>query len=164
MLTPFAAADRGKAIRAALTLLGSEGETFDLEVSGSDAGAIGSGLVRRQAPNEQAYFAMKKPRTKIEELAVAARYREERESAQSSTKSDLAGVFRNGRVNFDAGNYRRDLENARAAGFFTRGTGKDSATLTGHGQNYVDALPDREAATRLAKPKRAKRKKAKRSR
>jgi hypothetical protein len=164
MLTPLAVADRGKAIRAALTLLGDDAQdALDLGGGGGNVGgAGGGGGMRGPVPKEQAYFAAKSPRTKIEELAVAARYREERESAQSSTKSELAAIFKEARKNFDPRNYRRDLENARTAGLFTRGTGRDSATLADYGQRYVDALPDRQAVAALPKPKRGKKSKKRR--
>jgi len=113
--------------------------------------------------NEQAYFGLKKPRTNMEALAVAARYRELRQRAGSSTRAELQAVFKEARHNFVA-NYRRDLENARKINLFTRGTGRDAATLTAHGQQYVDALPDRNAVKALTGPRKGpkakKRKKA----
>lgn len=106
----------------------------------------------------QSYFAAKNPRTKGEELAAAARYRELNEGAESSTRADLERVIKNARRNFDAGNFRRDLENARTSGLFTRGSGKDSIILSTYGQSYVDALPDRAVAKQFARPKRGGRK------
>lgn len=163
MLTPLDAADRTKAIRAALTLLsdGSTNDDFDFKDGGSGHAGGGAGALSGRVPKEQAYFAEKIPRTKGEELAVAARYREIREGALSSSKAEIGSVIRAGRKNFDAGNYRRDLENARISGLFTRGTGKDAATLTDYGQRYVNALPDRKAVKELPRPRKTPRKKGK---
>jgi hypothetical protein len=163
MLTPLAAPDRAKAIRAALTLLSDDGTNDDLDLRDSGTGRVGAdtGALGGRVPNEQAYFAEKNPRTKGEELAVAARYRELRERATSSSKAEIHTVIRAARKNFDEKNYRRDLENARISGLFTRGTGKDAATLTDYGQKYVNALPDRNAVKEMPRPRKAPRKKGK---
>ena len=164
ILKPLSSGDRAKAIRATFTLLADAGtgDPADVMLGGTDGGgSVGDG---GRVGTEQAYFAAKKPRTNIEELAVAARYREMRHKAESSTRAELQEVFKNARHNFVA-NYRRDLENARKVGLFTRGTGRDAATLTAHGQQYADALPDRDAVKALSrKPKgksRRKKRKAK---
>jgi len=159
LLTPLSARDRVKAIQATFTLLGDGGADLPEVTLGSGIGGIGRdvGDVGRVG-NEQMYFAQKRPRANIEELAVAARFRELRHKAESSTKAELQAVFKNARHNF-VGNYRRDLENARKAGLFTRGTGRDAATLTAHGQQYADALPDRDAVKTLSGPPKGKRRK-----
>ena len=56
------------------------------------------------------------------------------------------------RRNFDDGNYRRDIENARVKGLFNRG--KTEAVLSHFGQSVVDTLPDRAGLKELKKPKR----------
>jgi hypothetical protein len=167
ILAPLSVGDRAKAVRATFTLLGDGGsDVADAMFGGDDGGGgrggMGGGVGNvGHVGNEQMYFASKKPRTNIEELAVAARYRELRHKAENSSKAELREVFKNARHNFVA-NYRRDLENARVAGLFTRGTGRDAATLTNHGQQYVDALPDRDAVKTLSgQPKGKKSKKRK---
>ncbi|MCZ7597853.1 MAG: hypothetical protein M5U09_09150 [Gammaproteobacteria bacterium] len=77
---------------------------------------------------------------------------EQHADAEASTQGELKEVIKAARRNFDANNFRRDLDNARTKGLFNRGTGKDSAVLSHYGQNYVDALPDREALKRLRNP------------
>jgi hypothetical protein len=148
-------ADRGRVIRAALTLLADQGapEEHMLGELGIESSAVGG----RSSAGEKAYFDKKEPRTKGEELAVAARYREERDNATASTRPDLERVIRAARRNFDGNNFRRDLENARTAGFFTRGTGRDSIVLSYYGQQYVDTLPNRDGLNHLRQPKKSNR-------
>jgi hypothetical protein len=154
VLEALDAADRVKVIQSALTLIGDGEPSLDMTdiPSPSIVAAKGRGKDR-----EKAYFDAKNPRTKIEELAVAARYLEEAENATSSTRADLERVIKAARRNFDGKNFRRDLDNARKANLFTRGTGRDSVVLSAHGQNYVDALPNRDALQELDKPRKARR-------
>ncbi len=151
VLEPLEGTERIRAIQAALTLLGEGGIS---DGGGGDLATIGT--ERPLRVGEKSYFDEKKPRTKGEELAVAARYREEREGATASTKAELAATTTAARRNFDASNFRRDIENARVKGLFTRGSGKDSVVLSHYGQSYVDALPDRNALKALDKPKGAR--------
>lgn len=146
ILEPLEPGGRARAIHAALTLLGDD-QRIDPSALGGDAGAAG-----RRPPRitEKAFFDSKDPRTKSEQLAVAARYREEQENATASTRAELEKVITTARRNFDKNNYRRDLDNARRKGFFTSGTGKDAAVLSHYGQKYVDALPDRAAAKKFS--------------
>jgi hypothetical protein len=139
--------ERDRVIQAALTLIGVA-PTSPLPGMGArpSGGQLGARI------GEQAYFDSKEPRTKIEELAVAAHYRET-QGATTSTRDELKAVVKAARRNFDDNKFRRDLDNARTAGLFTRGTGKDSVVLSHYGQNYVVALPDRERVKALAKPK-----------
>lgn len=164
ILEPLEPAGRGQAIQAALTLLG------DGDGAPQGHGGGGGGAVRRLpgGMNEPAYFNSKKPNTKGEELALAARFREERENATASSRAEIEKVIKAARLNFDSRNFRRDLENARIKGLFNRGTGKDQVVLSAYGQAYVDTLPDRAALKDLRGPKgsrgRKGKKKAKASR
>jgi hypothetical protein len=98
----------------------------------------------------QQYFAQKAPVNKGEMLAVAARYREEHQSAQSHTSADFAAVFGAARRNFDRHNFQRDINNAqRQAQLFILGTPKGQYQLSYYGQQFVDALPNREAVKKL---------------
>ena len=95
---------------------------------------------------------MKDPQNKGEILAVAARYRE-LSGEDGHSKADLKIVITEAGRNFDDANFARDLNNAkRQAGFFNLGTGRNSR-LSYYGKHYVDALPDRQAATALKRPK-----------
>lgn len=152
VLEGLEAPDRSKVIQAALTLLG--------ESASHEAGSINPSVLPstiRSKNGEKAYFDAKNPRMKIEELATAARYLEEAENATSYTRADLERIIRAARRNFDGKNFRRDLDNARTANLFTRGTGRDSIVLSSHGQNYVDALPNRDALKEMGKPRRIRR-------
>jgi len=151
VLESLEAPERTRVIQAALTLLGSETQVEQFSAGRGTEVAAGRRQITQMG--EQAYLDSKDPRTKVEELAVAARYREERESATSSTRADLERVITAARRNFDARNFRRDLENARTKGFFTRGTGRDSIVLSHYGQKYVNALPNREALKSVGKAK-----------
>jgi hypothetical protein len=154
--------ERSRVIRAAFTLLN---DTVPVGLESGGGGGGGNGGLGRSAPkpgglapgNEKAYFDRKDPQSKMEELAVAARYREEMLGATSSGKEDLKAITKAARRNFDDNNFSRDVDNARRkAGFFTRGSGKkDVIELSYYGQEFVDALPDREAAKGVRKPKQA---------
>ena len=111
----------------------------------------------------KAYFDEKAPKSKIEELAVAARYREQHAKADANSKNEIGTVIRDARRNFDARNFTRDLKNAKRAKLFNLGSGRDAHQLSYHGQQYVDALPNREAVKALAvnKKKGGKKKAAK---
>ena len=154
VLETLEATDRERVIQAALTLLGDDGSSLDVHGIPQVRGISGGG---RGKAGEKTYFDAKNPRMKIEELAVAARYLEEAEKAGSYTRADLERVIKAARRNFDARNFRRDLENARAANLFTRGTGRDSIVMSSHGQNYVDSLPNREALKQLQTSRKARR-------
>jgi hypothetical protein len=146
--------DRARVIQAALTLIG-DGDAVP-EGLGAQPRSIVPFSARNKA-GEKAYFDSKNPRVKTEELATAARFLEESENATSCTRADIERVIKAARRNFDARNFRRDLENARKANLFTRGSGKDSIVLSAHGQNYVDVLPNRDALKELDQPRRTRR-------
>jgi hypothetical protein len=102
----------------------------------------------------QKFFEEKQPKNKGEMLAVAARYREETGSGDSHTVEDLIAVFGEARRNFDRRNFLRDMINAqRQAHLFTRGTPRGEYQLSYYGQQYVDALPDREKLKKIARPR-----------
>src|SRR5207247_3229045 len=88
-------------------------------------------------------------------------------NAQTHSKADLKKVIADARRNFDDRNFARDIKNARRqAGLFNLGTERDAYQLSSYGQQYVDALPDKDAASKLKKPKvgRARRNRARSSR
>ncbi|MBX3321779.1 MAG: hypothetical protein KF757_02180 [Phycisphaeraceae bacterium] len=99
------------------------------------------------------FFANKKPTTKQEELAVAARFRENRGN-ETHTKEDLQEIFRRASINFDSNNFNRDVDNARRAGLFLKGK---ELELSYNGKQFVDLLPDREKANEFKKKAVAKR-------
>jgi hypothetical protein len=155
LLETLESVDRQRVITAVLTLLGESVQTLSVQpllTHGFPAKPLNS-----DQASEKKFFDIKQPSAKIEEIAVAARYREESEQATSSTKADLQKVFRSARRNFDSHNFHRDMANARTAGLFNRDTGKDSFELSHYGQSFVDALPDRTALKQLRRPKRARR-------
>jgi hypothetical protein len=141
-------ADRLKIISAALTLLG---DNFNPGAAGRPAGPFINGTPKPNGPTGDAiqYFEQKDPRNKIEELAVAARFREETEGAVGHSKEQLAAVIKSARRNFDARNFARDMGNAKTAKLFSLGAENQ---LSYAGQKYVDALPNRELAAAARKP------------
>ncbi len=156
--------DRAKVIQAAFVLLGEQPVTFGVvgapvpSVQGT--GGVPANVSAAGTPGTaKAYFEAKKPVNKIEELAVAARFREEHMNQTTSTKEEIHAVVKEARRNFDASNYARDMNNAQRKGLFNKGGGRN-AVLSHYGQDYVDALPDREAASGIPKPKRAGARKA----
>jgi hypothetical protein len=127
--------------------------------SGGESGSLKMPRTPGAASEPGAFFDQKDPQNKGESLAVAARYRELHGNDQHS-KADLKTVITNAGRNFDDHNFKRDMNNAkRQAGFFNLGTGRD-AKLSYYGKQYVDALPNREGAGALKKPKIGGRKKA----
>lgn len=162
LLEPLTPDERVRAIQAAFTMLGdtttATAATIPaVPVSGTSTLGVGAlpGATSARTPgagSEKTYFDQKQPNNKGEELATAARYREEYLNASQSTKDELRQTIQAARRNFDAGNYRRDIENARVKGLFNRG-GVD-VVLSHYGQSVIDALPDRAAVKAIKKPKR----------
>lgn len=148
--------DRQRILAAALTLFGDQGPNPSAVQGGvvsqtfAMLGAAPKGSL--SAADARSYFDQKVPQSKIEELAVAARFREQLKGAATHEKSDLEDVIRAARRSFNGDKYRRDMDNAKTAGFFNRGNGNP---LSHYGQDFVDALPDRDAAKALPKPKAA---------
>jgi hypothetical protein len=158
LLLGLEAHDRQKAITAAMTLLGDAyfpvvAARADGSVGGQN-GAAQSNTADDSALTARAFFDQKEPRGKVEELVVAARYREIAEDAETHTKEQLGQTIKAARRNFDATNFARDLANAKTAKFLN--LGKDNS-LSYSGQKYVDALPDREQAAAVRKSTGAKR-------
>ena len=69
--------------------------------------------------------------------------------APTNSKAEFEAVIRKARRDFDSGNFSRDMSNAKRSGFFTSAGGRDGHVLSHHGQRYVDALPDRDAAKKV---------------
>lgn len=163
VLQSVKAADRTRVIDAALIVLGDAPRDSGGGGIGRTGGNESSGGRSEQTSERghgskvspKSYVDGKGPEGKVEELAVAARYRELHQNADVSTKEELAEVLgeRGARRNFDAKNFRRDAANARTSGLFTKGSARGSVVLSHYGQNYVDALPDREKVKALRKPK-----------
>jgi len=104
---------------------------------------------------EQQYFVQKSPQNKGEMFAVAAKYREEHGAGTSHTREDFVKFFSDARQNFDRSNFLRDMGNAqRQAQLFNIGTSRGQYQLSYYGQQYVDALPDRDAVKTLKRPRR----------
>lgn len=152
--------ERARVIRAVRTFFGDEGGNVGDGKRGrepNDSGGTDEHQARKvQERGAKAYFDQKQPKSKLEELAVAARFREETERADVSTQEEIKAVFGGARRTFDAHNFRRDLDNARTKGLFMRGTGRNSVQLSSYGQSLVDALPDRQKVKDLTPPKGSK--------
>lgn len=154
LLEPLTSADRAKVIQAAYVLLGDAGQPIGATATPA---LVPPGQQRvasqvRGGASEKEFFDAKQPSNKGEELAVAARFREETHDASASTKDELKAVFKAARRNFDDKHFARDLDNARTKGLFNRGSGAE-LVLSHYGQNYVDAMPDRDAIKGLRTPK-----------
>lgn len=157
LLEPLSPEERARVVQATLILFG--------EAAPPAPPASGTQVTRTQGAggattNAAAYLEGKAPRNKGETLAVAARFRELSQKEETHSKADLKQIITTARRNFDDRNFARDLNNAkRQAGFFNLGTGRDSSKLSYFGQQFVDALPDREAASKLKRPRVGGRKK-----
>lgn len=156
LLEPLQSTERHRAVTAVLTLLGESAVSNIRAGVGSGHGDGGSGSGGEgEEDTPQQFFHEKDPRNKVEELAVAARYREIYKNTHAHQKHDLKKVISEARRNFDDSHFPRDLDNAKTKGLFTKG--KEN-TLAYYGQQYVDKLPDREAAKKIRKPKRTSKK------
>lgn len=150
LLSPLSPEERARVVRATMILFG-EGAPAPPPAGATPPPA---GASPPAANDAGAFFDMKDPKNKGETLAVAARFRELNQNEETHTKADLKAVITSARRNFDDSNFARDINNAkRQAGFFNLGTGRDASKLSYYGQQFVDALPDREAASKLKRPR-----------
>jgi len=137
--------DRQKVIKAAFTLLGDSISLKEQIVEfEKDSGLSGDFKKAKD------FFENKDPKSKIEEIAVACRFRELSSNEHVHTKEQIAKVFDVARRNFDSSNFKRDLDNSKTKGLITKGS---EIKLSYIGQKYVDALPDREEIKKLRKPR-----------
>jgi len=151
LLDPLPMEERQRAVAGALTLLGM---TVAPAAQGAQSPSGGSNLsMAGGQANAQAFFASKDPGNKIEELAVAARFRELSANEHQHSKVEFQKVFKEARRNFDVTHFARDMENAKTRNLFNRG--KENQ-LAYYGQQYTDALPDRAAVKALKRPKRGR--------
>src|SRR3989338_4984424 len=150
LLETYSSEERKRIIQAAVILLGDTAVPA-VQTLGNQK-PFGASTVSGSA---QEFFAQKSPQNKGEELAVAARYRELTiNGMEEHSKADLKAVFAEARRNFDDKNFNRDIDNAkRQAGFFNLGTNRNANKLSYQGQQFVDALPDRDAASKHKKTK-----------
>jgi hypothetical protein len=150
LLAALTPEERNRAVQATMVLFGDAPSQILPEGKAPQR----QGGVQGATGTSHSFFESKAPANKGEMLAVAARYREVQEGAQSHSKADLKKVIVDARRNFDDRNFARDIKNARRqAGLFNLGTGRDANQLSYYGQQYVDALPDRDAASKLRRPK-----------
>ena len=144
-LEPFTPDERGRVISAVMSLFGQEEMTLS-----------GTGSVET---NAQKYFNLKDPCTKEEILAVAARFREQNQGQHKHKKGDFKSIIETeARRNFDDHNFSWDIRNAKKKGLFIA---DKEIRLSYYGQQYVDALPNREALKKLRPPTKRRKKKAK---
>lgn len=149
LLEPYSPEERQRIIHAAIILLGDT-PVFPGKTSRGTQ-LFNPSVVSGGA---QEFFAEKNPKNKGEELAVAARYIELTASVEEISKADFKAVFAEARRNFDDKNFSRDIDNAkRQAGLFNIGTGRDANKLSYQGQQFVDALPDRDTALKHKRKK-----------
>jgi hypothetical protein len=155
LLAPLDSEKRRRVVGAAWTLLGEASESPDR--SERQQNSDGSKEQATSGANSpKSFFDTKKPSSKIEELATAARFREQHQDADTHSKADLEKIVKDARRNFDSRNFAFDLRNAKNKGLFNRNTGKDKITLSYKGQEFVDALPNRQTlgAKKRGRPKR----------
>jgi len=158
--------DRTRVLKAVMQLFGtSSAAPIGDSATRSQLGVILSGAGELDRASAQQFFAHKNPENKGEMLAVAARYVEQHNGLSTIQVDDFARFFVEARQNFDRRNFVRDMKNAQnRAGFFTKGVGKGQYQLSYFGQQYVDALPDREGLKKLKRPTRRTGTKAKHAR
>jgi hypothetical protein len=158
LLDGLEAAERTKVLNAVVQLFG---DPVVAQPSGSGAaesgksqmGSVGSAPQQSVPGNAQQFFVHKNPSSKGEMLAVAARYREQHSAADGHRVEDFAKFFVEARQNFDRRSFVGDMKNAQnRAGLFNKGGERGQYQLSYFGQQYVDALPNREAVKNLKRP------------
>lgn len=156
LLEPHPPEDRARIVQATMLLLGDEPISAGVPGQPTPTNAVAPATPANPigTPSDAAAFIDEKaPKNKQELLAVAARYRELTANEETHSKEDFKVVFTEARRNFDDHNFARDMDNTkRQSGFFIKGTGRGENKLSYYGQQFVDALPDREAAEKLNKP------------
>ena len=101
--------ERQRVVAATLLLFGdppANSVNVNSVVTPPIGGTTGSGI-----PTAKSYMDKKDPQNKGEMLAVAARFRELYEEAETHTKEQIQKIFSDARRNFDSGNYARDMKN-----------------------------------------------------
>lgn len=150
--------ERTKVLKAVAQLFGDPADSQRTgsgmtESGGSQRGSAGSAQQHGLPANAQEFFVHKNPENRGEMLAVAARYREQYGAADVHQEDDFANFFAEARQNFDRRNFVRDMKNAQnRAGLFNKGGARGKYQLSYFGQQYVDALPNREAVKHLKRP------------
>lgn len=166
LLSPLEPEERVRVVQATMILFG---ENLPSGLANGSAGQkqnLGDGIGSRDGiqDNIQAFLDEKTPKNKGETLAVVARYRELKDNIETHSKADFKLLITDARRNFDDRNFARDINNAkRQSGFFNLGSGRDANKLSYYGQQFVDALPDRDAAAKIERPKVGGKKKNKKS-
>lgn len=163
LLEPFDSTERQRIVKSVLVLLGEASDvrsdvrtpqTPQPSISGQQSLADASGGV----PFDRArkYFNDKAPKGTSETLATAAMFFETHGGARVLVKDDFKAVFEGARRDFVASNFARDMDNAIKSGFFNAGgNAKKGYTLSGYGQDFLEALPDRTAAKAVQRPGRS---------
>jgi hypothetical protein len=158
LLEGLEAGERTKVLNAVVQLFGDPLIAQPLlsgvaESGESPMGSVGNAPQHSTSGNAQQFFVRKKPSNKGEMLAVAARYREQHSAADDHRVEDFAKFFVEARQNFDQRSFVRDMKNAQnRAGLFNKGGGRGQYRLSYFGQQYVDALPNRESLKNLHRP------------
>jgi len=155
ILKDIASEERARIIKATVVLLGDELSHVPVipgkeELSKKEKASVVGDSVDE---SPQKFLTTKEPANRGELLAVAARYLEKFAEKESCTRADIKKIIADARRNFDDKNFNRDMSNATfQAGFFNKGGTKGEYTLSYFGQEFVDALPDRETAKALKRP------------
>lgn len=157
LFEPLSPADRSKVLQAVMILLGEQVPEPMVQRQGGQQDQPHSGVQPRgghASGDLKRYFAEKAPKNKKETLAIAARWAQLHEGKETVAKDDFKRLIIGAGRHFDAHNFSMDITDAkRSSGFFVAGTGKDEYRLTYFGEQFVDALPNREVADQLARPK-----------
>lgn len=176
LLESFNSEERARIVSGTLTLLGDPvSAQVSAHAGGTGGAAVGAGSAARlpvlsaTTGGARPFLDGKAPKGKNELFAAAARFHELNNNGAPPTKADFANIIHTqSRRNFHARNFARDMDNAERAGFFNRGGSAEGGyPLSNVGQEYVDALPDREkalaarAAGRAGTRKKVKKRKAK---
>lgn len=152
--------DRRKVLQSVLALFGEENVSAPGAEPGKDkVKKVGDQTSGFTAMGAKEFLSQKNPENRGEVLAVAARYLELVNQLEVIRKENFKEVFKEARRNFDSGNFVRDMTNAiHNAKLFISGGEKETYKLSFYGQEYVDALPDRDVVRLIKRPGGAKKK------
>jgi hypothetical protein len=156
LLEELTAEERSRVLAATSMLFGDQVSLSQPTAQKSSFAEVGQRA--NQVGGVKEYFEDKQPKSKIEEMVIAARYRE-LNGFESNSKEDFKNVMQEGRRYFDSANFARDMDNAtRRSGFFLPGMPRGVFQLSVYGQKFADILPNREDLKSIKNGKKVKKK------
>lgn len=156
-LRPLSSPERLRIIESVLALLGEDTRVLATATkytsSPKEPHRTSSSEKHTASNSTRAFFEAKRPLNKAEEYVVAAALLKKTTGKATFSKDDLARMIEEAGRSFNRDKFKRDFENARAAGLLSRDARSNTLTLLPRGQQYVDQLPQRPTSSKTPKRK-----------